>query len=296
MDMKKRLLALLSDNKEPLENSIDVANKKIWGIQELKRYLRAQDVSSFLFDSTKVKIDDLVDYLIKYSHLQLIKFKTPRTEKLFVWRSCNRFDLLPTLRPKGYYTHQTALYFHGIGQLSNSIYFNHEQPVRPSTGMLEQSRIDNAFNKGQRLTSSRSIYDGIEYWLLNGKQTNQYGVIDMKIEGTSAQVTDLERTLVDITVRPAYAGGVNNVLRSYRIARPKISIQKLVETLRVLNYVYPYYQSVGFYLDSAGYTDRDIQPFLNFKSFQYDFYLDYKMLNPNYSEKWRLYYPKSLLI
>jgi hypothetical protein len=298
MAVKKQLLPILDFNKNALENSLDVANRPIWSSKEIKQYLRTQEVTPFLISSTSFTINDLIDYLIKYSHLQLIKFKTPRTEKLFIWRLCNKFDLFPTLRPKGYYTHQTALYFHGISQLSNSIYFNHEQPARPSTGNLDQSRIDNAFSKGQRLTSARTNHDGVEYWLLNGKQTGRYGVIIMKTaDGTEVPVTDLERTLVDIAVRPAYASGVNNVLKAYRLAQSKVSISKLVDTIRALQYVYPYYQSIGFYVETSGvYSEEDIQLLLNFKPFQYDFYLDYKMLNPNYSEKWRIYYPKSLIV
>jgi hypothetical protein len=297
MAMKKQLLPILDFNKNVLENLLDVANKSIWGSKEIKQYLKTQEATSLLISSTSLTINDLIDYLSKYSHLQLIKFKTPRIEKLFIWQLCNRFDLFPILRPKGYYTHQTALYFHGLSQLSNSIYFNHEQPARPSTGILDQSQIDNAFSKGQRLTSARTNYDGVEYWLLNGKQTGRCGVMIMKtVDDTEVPVTDLERTLVDVAVRPSYAGGVNNVLKAYRLAQPKVSIQKLVETLRALQYVYPYYQSIGFYLDVSGvYSEKDIQYLLDFKPFQYDFYLDYKMLNPSYSEKWRIYYPKSLI-
>jgi hypothetical protein len=38
-------------------------------------------------------------------------------------------------------------------------------------------------------------------------------------EALGIPVTNLERTLIDITVRPDYAGGVQNVLDAFRIAR-----------------------------------------------------------------------------
>lgn len=297
MVLKKQLLPILNANKETLETTIDATSIQIWKAQELKRFLRTQDFINSIFRSTSLTGDDLIKYLTEYSYLQQIKFKTPRIENLFLWRSVNKFAIFPALRPDGYYTHQTALYFHGLDQFSNSIYFNHEQPARPSSGVLDQSRIDNAFSKGQRLTSARTKHDNVEYWLLNGKQTGRYGVITRKIDDLEVSVTHLERTLVDITVRPAYAGGVSNVLRAYRLAKSEISIQKLVDTIRALRYIYPYYQSVGFYMDVAGvYSKQDIQQLLNFGPFQYDFYLDYKMFNPNYSEKWMLYYPKSVII
>ena len=108
-------------------------------------------------------------------------------------------------------------------------------------------------------------------------------------------VTNLERTLIDITVRPAYAGGVTSVIQAYRYAQSNVSIFELSKTLRSINYIYPYHQCVGFYMDIAGnYYDDDIKEFLNFKPFEYDFYLDYAIENPVYSQKWRLYYPENL--
>ena len=133
--------------------------------------------------------------------------------------------------------------------------------------------------------------------MLNGKQTGNYGVIQMMTPGNvEVPVTNLERTLIDITVRPAYAGGVASVIQAYRLAQPNLSIVELIKTLRSLSYVYPYHQSVGFYIDMAGnYDDEAIKEFLNFEPFKYDFYLDYQIKNPTYSKKWRLYYPRNLV-
>jgi predicted transcriptional regulator of viral defense system len=205
---------------------------------------------------------------------------------------------MPVLRPRGYYTHLSAMYLNSLLDYQPQyLYFNHEQRPRTTTGNLEQGRIDNAFKKKQRITTSRTKYNGKEYWLLNGKQTGNYGVISITIaDQIQIAVTDLERTIIDITVRPAYAGGVQSVLKAYKSAQPKISTLKLSATLRALNYVYPYYQSVGFYLETAGnYSQKDLQEFLTYKPFDYDFYLDYEMENPVYSERWRIYYPQDLM-
>jgi predicted transcriptional regulator of viral defense system len=163
---------------------------------------------------------------------------------------------------------------------------------------LEQSRIDNAFKKKQRITTSRTNIEGKEYWLLNGKQTGNYGVVSLKVvDNIEIQVTDLERTLIDIAVRPAYAGGVKSVLEAYRLAQSKVSISKLTSTLRALNYIYPYHQSVGFYMETAGtYSLENLEEFLNFRPLDYDFYLDYEMKTPAYSSRWKIYYPEDLIL
>jgi hypothetical protein len=108
------------------------------------------------------------------------------------------------------------------------------------------------------------------------------------------RLTDIERTIIDISVRPVYSGGVHEVLEIYRKANAKISPDKLVERLVTLNYTYPYHQVIGNYLEKAGvYEKSTAERFLEF-GLEYDFYLTQQMNEPTYSAKWRLYYPKNL--
>jgi predicted transcriptional regulator of viral defense system len=111
-------------------------------------------------------------------------------------------------------------------------------------------------------------------------------------EGEMIRVTDVERTLIDSTVRPVYAGGVFEVLNAYRLARPRVSVNKLAATLKKLDYIYPYHQVIGFYLEKTGvYKETSIALLQKF-DFKYDFYLTHGMKETAYSEKWRLYFPK----
>jgi predicted transcriptional regulator of viral defense system len=106
--------------------------------------------------------------------------------------------------------------------------------------------------------------------------------------------TGLERTIIDITVRPNYAGGAFAVLETYKRAlEQRLSINKLVATLDKINYLYPYHQSIGFLLEKAGYTNNQLS-LLKSKPKEFDFYLDYNMRETAYSSDWRLYYPKGM--
>jgi predicted transcriptional regulator of viral defense system len=63
------------------------------------------------------------------------------------------------------------------------------------------------------------------------------GIINLEEpEGAQVRVTDMERTLVDIVIRPVYSGGVSNVLAAYRKARGKVSIGRLTEMLKALDF------------------------------------------------------------
>jgi predicted transcriptional regulator of viral defense system len=103
--------------------------------------------------------------------------------------------------------------------------------------------------------------------------------------------TDLERTLIDITVRPAYAGGVQEVLKAYTNAAKKVSVNRISALLDKLDFIYPYHQAIGFYLEKSGaYKDNQIK-LISKKDMKFDFYLTYDMKEMLYSEKWKLFYP-----
>ena len=157
------------------------------------------------------------------------------------------------------------------------------------TSELLQEDVDNAFAKQQRLSNALSEYQGKTITVLNGKFTNQIGVIEL----AGRAVTSIERTLIDITVRPSYAGGVQKVLQSYIALREQLDVSAMITMLTELNYVYPYFQSIGYYLEKAGYETEEIQGLKKQEKY-IDFYLAYGMEEMAYSPTWRLYYPLDL--
>jgi hypothetical protein len=104
----------------------------------------------------------------------------------------------------------------------------------------------------------------------------------------------LERTLIDIVVRPAYAGGIFQVFQAYRAAKEKdLSINRLLATLNKLNYVYPYHQAIGFLLKRAGYEEKRYS-LLREAGLNFDFYLTHGIQDAEYSREWRLFFPRGL--
>ncbi len=225
----------------------------------------------------------------------MVPFKT-RPETRYFWGDASVYELALSLREVSYLTHQTASYLNGLTDYEPSnIYVNSEQLKKASKGVLTQEGIHLAFKNPMRVTKSYAQYNGKTIWLLNGKYTGCYGVTEVEYEAREVlRLTNIERTLIDIAVRPAYSGGVTEVLKAYRLAKNKVSLESLAETLRILNYTYPYHQVVGFYLEKAGiYEENMVNNFLQF-GLDYDFYLTHNMKEMSYSEKWRLFYPKDL--
>jgi predicted transcriptional regulator of viral defense system len=198
------------------------------------------------------------------------------------------------LKPKAYLSHYTAVYFHQLTeQLPKAIYSTFEQSAKDSKpASLTQSAIDSAFAKQQRVSATSTVYDSYSLYLLNGKHTGDDGVISGESEHMGkVSVTSLERTLIDIAVRPAYSGGVGEVLKAYERAKETVSVNKLNAMLKKLKFIYPYHQAIGFYMGKAGYREAQLN-LLKAQAFEFDFYLTYGMQDKAYDPTWRLYYPK----
>jgi hypothetical protein len=134
-------------------------------------------------------------------------------------------------------------------------------------------------------------YDDFQFVLLHGKNTGRLEVGTITHGREQLPVTKLERTLIDITVRPAYAGGVYQVLEAYRRAQPDMSTSILLATLKKLDYVYPYHQAIGFYMQRAGYKPEQYER-LRSLGLNNDFYLAHGLREREFDSAWRLHFPK----
>ncbi len=128
--------------------------------------------------------------------------------------------------------------------------------------------------------------------LISGKNTNRLGVEEIAGPASERlQVTNLERTLIDIVVRPAYALGISQVLEAYRAAKDRMSVDLLFDILKKLDYLYPYHQPIGFLMQKAGYPENSYAK-LRGLGLSHDFYLAHGLQKPEYSKDWRLFYPR----
>jgi hypothetical protein len=94
----------------------------------------------------------------------------------------------------------------------------------------------------------------------------------MEAEGATLRVTGIDRTLIDIAVRPAYAGGVFQVLDAYRGAKHRASVGNILAALKALDYMYPYHQAIAFYMQHAGWPASRYDR-LKKLGLEHDFYL-----------------------
>ena len=233
-----------------------------------------------------------VDFLLKQEILRrVILTDQDGKQKTIFSRTTteNEFSIFTALHSNAYYTHYSALFLNQLTlQIPKAFYLNFEHSSIPVNQAISQEAIDQAFSKEQRKAKKYFIYNGKKIFVVNGKNTEKLGVLQNVTHGY--EYTDLERTLIDISIRPSYSGGVFEVLEAYKKAKRKADPQRLYDYLKQLKYIYPYHQVIGFYLEKAGYDEKTLKLFE--KDIEFKFYLTYNIKNKEFSKRWNLYYPK----
>lgn len=247
---------------------------KSLGIEQLIQYL--------------TELELIAEYRLSFSHDSFRRYAPPET---------SLYTVVASFYQRGYLSHYSALFLHQLTtQIPKTVYLNWEQspkPQRSTRSGLVQANIDQAFQRPQRKTNNYATFEDQTIIILNGKHTHNLGVHDIALNDEEIiSVTGLERTLIDISVRPSYAGGAGQVLEAFEKAKEQgVSINRLVSLLKKLDYVYPYHQVIGFYLERAGYAENQIAMLERLEQ-THDFYLDYALKNPDYNKRWRLFIPK----
>lgn len=234
-----------------------------------------------------------IEYLEERSHLQRVVFEYNVPITRFIWGAAPVdlvYPLAMSLKANSYFSHYTAMVMNNLtDQNPKTIYVTYEQPPKKPTGSLTQANIDLAFQgPGKPPAQTSAALGDYTITLLNGKNTGNRGVIRGDL-----RVTDIERTLIDIIVKPNYSGGIHEVMKAYQRARGRASVNKINAHLAHIKYIYPYHQAIGFCLEQAGWPEKRLK-IIESNDMRFDFYLLYGMKDMSYSERWRLYYPTYL--
>lgn len=213
----------------------------------------------------------------------------------YAWGEASPLHLALSLRKHSYLCHSSAAYVLGLSDIvPRRVFVNFEQTPKPSDrGSLSQKSIDAAFRRPQRQSNQIFQFDDHSVMILNGKHSGRFEVGEVKWLEDIFISSKLERTLVDLTVRPVYGGGVPQVLEAFRRARETASTMKILAVLKRLDFVYPYHQSVGFYMERAGFKPAQYEK-LKELGLEFDFYLSYDMRETEYNSDWRVFLPKGL--
>ena len=282
--------------KKDIVKLFEDAPKRIWKHSEIT-YILSENRSYWRLAQTTT-VAGFIIFLLDNTKFKRARLKFPsRQEIRYIWGKMTLYEILMGLNEKAYFSHYTAMFLNNLTeQIPKTIYLNVEQIQRvvPVNNNLEQTNIDRAFSNKPRVSNNYTVYNKNRIYLLNGKQSGNLGVEDIQDSNKSIlRVTNIERTLIDIVVRPVYSGGVYEILGAYKKAIERVSVNKLMSYLFKLKHVYPYHQAIGFYLEKAKYKANQIA-LVEKMEMKNDFYLDYRMKASDYSSRWKLFYPKGM--
>jgi predicted transcriptional regulator of viral defense system len=271
----------------------------VFKLKEIRAILASQRKFWRLAQSTTA--EHFISFLEEHAKLREIALAFPqRAERCYVWGDVPLLSILLSLRKDLYLSHYTAMRLQGLTEQSpTTIYITDERSgsvsVQHERAKLSQDDIDQAFSRPPRVSHNWVEHAGKKIYLLNGAHTDHLGIVTETVTdegglGVLVRQTNLERTLIDITVRPVYAGGVFEVAKAFELAKDRISINRLVAMLRKLDFAYPYHQAIGYYLERAGYKQSQID-LIQRLPIEHDFYLMHEMGDTRYISNWRLAVP-----
>lgn len=269
-----------------------------------KRVFRLSDINRILADNRAwwrlaqgMTSDEFISFLLQKTKLQKQLFKFPeRKIAIYTWGdNIPLYETALALKPNAYLSHYTAAFVHDLTEdIPKTIYVTAPQPLKRREDIkLTQEQIDQAFSRPTKSTKNIAHMVDHRVALLTGMDTQAEGItLETISEGSEIMVTTVERTLIDMVVRPNYAGGIRNVLKAFKLAKGRLSTNKLVATLKRLKFFYPYHQAIGFYMERSGvYSEASLQ-LLSKLGNEKKFYLDHAMQRMSFDSKWRLFFPK----
>lgn len=295
-----------------MASRIQIAKQDILSMfeKELPHILRLTDIAIALRDhrefwrlAKRTTLTSFVQFLVEKGSLKSVRLAFQNKPIYgFVWGDVPLMEMLLGLVENGYYSHYTAMRFHGLTeQVPKTIYLSQEKSENTETYSthdepFDQEAIDSAFSKEPRVSNNQVTRGDMRIVLLTGAYRAMFGITSSKVnvgegEDLELRYTNLERTLIDIAVRPFYAGGVFEVAKAFENAKETVSVNQLAAMLKRMNFGYPYHQAIGYYLQRAGYKPSLVEIFKKFPQ-ERDFYLTYGMAKKIYLKEWRLYVPE----
>jgi hypothetical protein len=212
------------------------------------------------------------------------------------------YETATAMFPAGYFCNLSAIYCQSLtNQVPKTVYICTESNARKTRAndALTDSKLRQAFLKPHRYTSFIFNFPAGDLVMIERMRQTDSGVVSISSSAGllpyNSRVSCVERALIDAVVSPQYNGGIASVADYFAHARGRIDMIKLIDIYRELDFIYPYYQAIGFFLERTGMSDL-AGIFRAAFAPKNRFYLDHNAKSSwKYDERWMIYYPEGVV-
>ena len=209
---------------------------------------------SFYF---KLLEDGLISYTISLRDIQKTRYSLNK--------EFNIYDFASSLENKSFFPMFTSLNIQGLSNYrSNFVFISKERKERNNfaSRILTQDAIDKAFASSPRRTKAHDVINGYNVVSLESNNTGSIGIIDYN----GYKVSSINRALVEIISNIHYFVSPDNVISEFKAIKDKLNINEIFKIIEKFDFIYPYYQLAGYYLEKIGFTKNELIKFYSKKS------------------------------
>ncbi len=124
------------------------------------------------------------------------------------------------------------------------------------------------------------------YRFVQVKHEHYFGIETIWVDEMKAQITNLEKTLLDGLASPEYCGDFSEVLHAFKMAKDKIRIQIIIEYALKLEKAVA--KRLGFILDGLGVEKKYLDPLLTLPMKSYCKFDPSGPVKGSYNAKWKI--------
>ena len=273
------------------------SNKKdILKMIQLHEFLSIEQLKEILL---KFKEKSLVSNSLSFDSFLLKLIDEGLTQKSIIIRghsktrytlreNFNIYSFSNSIEKNSFFSMSTALNIQHLSDFRNEYIFVSKERttrIKPSSKQLTQENIDNAFRKPPRRTSAYDAIDNYIVILLEANNTNSFGII----EYNGYRVSSINRTFVEMITNIHYFQSSESVIKVFTNIKNRLDIDVIYIIIEKFDFIYPYFQLAGFYLEKIGFTREELSRFSGeIKNLR--FYTQKNMGDYLFDDYWKIYY------
>ncbi|RZV19014.1 hypothetical protein [Aliarcobacter butzleri] len=205
----------------------------------------------------KLLNDGLVAHTITIRDIEKIRYTLNK--------EFNIYDFVYSLEKNGFFSMFTSLNIQGLTNFrDNFIFISKERRKRVNFNSkdITQEAIDKAFTNKPRRTKAHDTIYNYNVVILESNNTQEIGIIKYKDYKSSS----INRAFVEIISNIQYSKTPDDVIYEFKNLKDKLDINEIFNIIEKFDFVYPYYQLAGYYLEKIGYLKEELSKFFNKKT------------------------------